>query len=87
MPWMNQWLEDARQQLTAALGASARDYDLSPADVEELLELARVASHESGDRTNAPIISYLVGLAHGRHPERVLTELTTTITRNDASNP
>ncbi len=87
MRWMNQWLDDARRQLIAALGASAGDYDLSPADVEELLELARIASRESGDRTNAPLISYLVGLAHGRNPERVLTELTTTIRRNDASKP
>jgi hypothetical protein len=83
---MNQWLDDARRRLVAAVGAPARDYDLSPADVEQLLELARVVSRESGDRSNAPLMSYLVGLAHGRNPERALSELTTTITRNDAAN-
>ena len=31
-----------------------------------LLDLARVAAHDSGDRTNAPLATYLVGLAAGR---------------------
>ena len=35
--------------------------------MDELLELARVAAHASGERTNAPLLCYLVGLAHGRH--------------------
>jgi len=86
MTEMNQWLEDARRRLAATLDASAGDYDLSPGDVEELLEFARVAAHESGDRTNVPLISYLVGLAHGRNPERTLIELTTTITRTNAGD-
>jgi Domain of unknown function (DUF6457) len=86
MTQMNQWLEDARRQLAAAVSGSAGDYDLSPGDVEKLLEFARVAAHESGDRTNVPLISYLVGLAHGRNPERTLIELTTTITRANASD-
>jgi hypothetical protein len=35
--------------------------------MDELLELARLAAHVSGERTNAPLLCYLVGLAHGRH--------------------
>jgi hypothetical protein len=28
-----------------------------------LLELARIAAHESGERTNAPLLCYLIGRA------------------------
>jgi hypothetical protein len=34
--------------------------------MDELLELARIAAHESGERINAPLLCYLVGLARGR---------------------
>jgi hypothetical protein len=72
---VNEWLETARKRLAEAVGADPSAYDLSPADVERILELARVAAHESGDRTNAPLLSYLVGVAHGRNPDRALDEL------------
>jgi hypothetical protein len=78
-----EWLDNARQSLAEALDESGADYELSQGDVERLLELARVAAHESGDRTNAPLISYLVGLARGRHPDRTLAELIAA-TRSDA---
>jgi hypothetical protein len=69
------WLETSRKSLADAVGAPASEYDLGPAEIERLLELARVAAHDSGDRTNAPLVSYLVGLARGRNPERTLDEL------------
>ena len=31
--------------------------------------------HESGERTNAPLATYLVGVAHGRRAEGDLQEL------------
>jgi hypothetical protein len=64
---MDGWLEDARAKLAAAVGEDASAYDLSRLEMDELLELARIAAHESGERTNAPLLCYLVGLAHGRH--------------------
>jgi hypothetical protein len=64
---MDGWLEEARAKLADAVGEDASAYDLSRAEMDELLELARVAAHESGERTNAPLLCYLVGLAHGRH--------------------
>lgn len=64
---MDGWLEEARTKLAAAVGDDPAGYDLSRAEMDELLELARVAAHESGERTNAPLLCYLVGLAHGRH--------------------
>jgi Domain of unknown function (DUF6457) len=72
---MPDWLETSRKSLAEAVGADASDYELGPGEIERLLELARVAAHESGDRTNAPLVSYLVGLARGRNPERTLDEL------------
>jgi hypothetical protein len=49
-------------------------YELSDDDVRVLLDLARVAAHDSGDRTNAPLACFLVGLALGRNPDLVLAE-------------
>jgi hypothetical protein len=72
---MPDWLETSRKSLAEAVGADASDYELGPGEIERLLELARIAAHDSGDRTNAPLVSYLVGLARGRNPERTLDEL------------
>jgi Domain of unknown function (DUF6457) len=60
------WLSAARDRLAQASGEDPAGLDLRQADVDEILELARVAAHESGERTNAPLVCYLVGLARGR---------------------
>ena len=62
---MNEWLSQRADALAAAAGVPRESLDLSPADVERLLELAGFAAHDSGARTNAPLLCYLVGLAHG----------------------
>ena len=54
---MNEWL--TRQ--AEALGVAP----LGEAETETLLDLARIAAHESGDRRNAPLLCYLVGRAGG----------------------
>lgn len=64
---MDRWLEEARSKLAAKVEEEPAAYDLTQSDVDELLELARVAAHVSGERINAPLLCYLVGLAHGRH--------------------
>jgi hypothetical protein len=64
---MDGWLEEARDKLAEAVDEEPTAYDLTRVDMDELLELARIAAHESGERTNAPLLCYLVGLAHGRH--------------------
>ena len=71
---MLDWLDEAQRRLDARFTVDGM-HPLSPADVEALLELARTAAHESGERTNAPLITYLVGVAHGRHPEASVSEL------------
>lgn len=72
---MHEWLTEARGRLAAAVGEESDVYDLSREDVDTLLDLARIAAHESGERTNAPLAAYLVGLARGRHPDRSLDDL------------
>jgi hypothetical protein len=60
---MDEWLSEARETLARASGVPADQLELDDATVETLLELARVAAHESGERTNAPLLCYLVGRA------------------------
>ena len=64
---MHEWLVRAVERLAAETGATTGELALTQAEIDELLELARVAAHESGERINAPLVSYLVGLARGRH--------------------
>ena len=60
---MDQWLTQARDALARASGVPAEELELDDEGVRSLLELARVAAHESGERTNAPLLCYLVGRA------------------------
>lgn len=63
---MHEWLEAARDRIAAATGEDAVALELSPDQADAVLELARIAAHESGERTNAPLVCYLAGLAAGR---------------------
>jgi hypothetical protein len=72
---MHQWLDAAAAKLAETLGDDRALYELSAADQRALLELARLAAHESGARTNAPLVTFLAGVARGRHPERSLPDL------------
>jgi len=60
---MDQWLSDARDALAQASGVPAERLELDDEAVRERLELARVAAHDSGEQTNAPLLCYLVGRA------------------------
>ena len=68
---MHEWLSEAREKLARATAEDGSAYELSERDIDDLLELARVAARESGERTNAPLVCYLVGLARGRHGHEV----------------
>jgi hypothetical protein len=63
---VDEWLSAAAARLARATGEESSALALEQAEVDELLELARIAAHESGERTNAPLLCYLVGLARGR---------------------
>jgi uncharacterized protein DUF6457 len=54
---MDEWLAKRAE----VLGSSVSDDE-----ARELLRLAKLAAHTSGERTNAPLLCYLVGVAVGR---------------------
>ena len=55
---MDAWLREAVE----TMGGGA---ELSDDDAATLLKIAKIAAHESGDRTNAPLLCYLIGRAQG----------------------
>jgi hypothetical protein len=57
------WLTKQADALAARGPVDRTRLELSDGDVEALLEIARIAAHESGDRRNAPLLCYLVGVA------------------------
>jgi len=59
------WLADARDALASAAGVPPEELELDEQSVATLLDLARIAARESGERTNAPLLCYLVGRAQG----------------------
>ena len=61
---MNEWLAKRAQ----ALGVD----ELTPDEISLLLNLAGDAAHESGARTNAPLLCYLLGRAQA---ERSLADV------------
>jgi hypothetical protein len=63
---MDAWLQSARDSIAAASGVPADELELSAGDVRTLLDVARVAAHDSGERTNAPLVCYLIGVAAGK---------------------
>jgi hypothetical protein len=70
---VNEWLSLRADRLAAEAGVSRDVLELSPADIERLLDLAGFAARDSGARTNAPLLCFLVGLACGS--EHGLAEL------------
>jgi hypothetical protein len=62
---MDAWLQTARDALAQTAGLRPDELELSDEDAAVLLDLARIAAHDSGERTNAPLLCYLVGRASG----------------------
>jgi uncharacterized protein DUF6457 len=62
---MDAWLTQARDAVAQAAGTSPGELALDEGDAATLLDLARIAAHESGERTNAPLLCYLIGRAEG----------------------
>ena len=65
---MDAWLRNARDAVAARAGVSPSELELSEKEAAVLLDLARIAAHNSGERTNAPLLCYLVGRAQGNTP-------------------
>jgi hypothetical protein len=71
---MNEWL----QRVAREIGS---DEELSDDDADALLKIARIAAHDGGDRTNAPLLTYLIGRSRG---DRSLSEILDTIRRSSS---
>lgn len=72
---MMDWLDEMTAALDAVGGAGVPP-KLPKLEEDEralILELARVASHSSGERTNAPLLCFLLGVAvaHGADLEEL----------------
>jgi hypothetical protein len=76
---MDPWLTQARDALAAEAGIEPAALVLTDAEADTLLDLARIAAHKSGERTNAPLLCYLVGRAQG---SRALDELADAVRRS-----
>ena len=66
---MDAWLTDVRNAIADATGIPAVELEIGEDEARELLSLARIAAHDSGERTNAPLLTYLAGVAVGRGAE------------------
>jgi hypothetical protein len=60
---MHRWLADAADTLARETGAPREELELSATEIDALLRAAGSAAHESGARTNAPLLCYLLGRA------------------------
>jgi len=63
---MDDWLAAACETLARETGLSPAEFEIDPATAATLLDLAGIAAHESGTRSNAPLFCYLVGVAARR---------------------
>ncbi len=63
-------MAEARGRLIDALAAQLGIPPLTPAEIESILSLAGVAAHGTGDRTSAPLVSFLTGLAAASSDDR-----------------
>jgi hypothetical protein len=59
------WLAAAADRVAEVSPVPRERLELDSTAVEELLALAGTAAHASGQRTNAPLLCYLLGLAAG----------------------
>jgi hypothetical protein len=64
-------MADTRSDLVDALAEHIGVIPLTPPEIESVLALAAVAAHGTGDRTTAPLASYLAGLAAAKADNRI----------------
>jgi hypothetical protein len=63
---VNEWLSQAADRLAESSGVERAELELPPAEVAALLDDAGFAAHTSGQRTNAPLLCFLLGVCAGR---------------------
>ena len=60
------WLDQITTSLAEHAGVPVEGLKLSPDTERALLDVARVASHSSGERIYAPLLCYVLGLLSSR---------------------
>jgi hypothetical protein len=60
------WITEITLHLASVLKIDAADLLIDEITKETMLELAGVAAHASGDRTNAPLLCHVLGRAAAR---------------------
>jgi len=61
---VHEWLERQADALSEQAGVARALLELSPDETGALLDIAGHAAHQSGARTNAPLLCYLLGVSH-----------------------
>jgi hypothetical protein len=61
---------DRRAEIVNALAERVGTQQLTATEIESVLALAAVAAHGSGDRTTAPLASFLAGIAAAEAEDR-----------------
>ena len=57
------WISDMTSRIARSTGIDETALAIDADSAEELLRLAGVAAHSSGDRTNAPLLCHVLGRA------------------------
>ena len=57
------WISDMTARVADSAGLDVAMLRLDDSEADELLRLAGVAAHSSGDRTNAPLLCHVLGRA------------------------
>lgn len=60
------WFDEMASEVAAAAGLDVAELELPVHLRDEILDLARIASHDSGERINAPLLCYALGIAVGK---------------------
>ena len=64
-------MEDRRAEVIDALAEHVGTQPLTAAEIDSVLALAAVAAHGTGDRTTAPLASFLAGVAAASADDRI----------------
>lgn len=61
-----QWINDLTNQIAKEHSLDLQSISVSESEAEVLLELAGLAAHSSGARTNAPLLCHVLGRARSQ---------------------
>ena len=57
------WISELTTRIADATGITPAALVIDPDDADTLLRLAGIVAHESGERTNAPLLCHVLGRA------------------------